>query len=231
MIGVVAGDVTADPVRTALQKRLGDWPRNPEAQPIVIPDLQLQTAGQSLDIAVPDRSQTSIVWGHAGALRRSDPDFYATQVMSLILGGSALTSRLSTAIRDEQGLAYTVYGFFDAGLYPGPYRVVLGTNPANAKKAVASLTAEMKRVQRDGVSQREVDEAVAYLTGRFPLRLETNDGVAEMLWSMEFFNLGNDYIDRYASYYRAVTVQQASTAARAHLHPDRATVVVAGPPP
>jgi zinc protease len=231
MIVVVAGDVTADQVRTALQKRLGDWPRNPEAQPIVLPDLQLQAAGQSLDITVPDRSQTSIVWGHAGGLRRSDPDFYATQVMSLILGGSALTSRLSTAIRDEQGLAYTVYGYFDAGLYPGPYRAVLGTNPANAKKAVTALNAEIQRIQRNGVSQREVDEAVAYLTGRFPLRLETNDGVAEMLWSMEFFNLGNDYIDRYAGYYRAVTVQQANAAARTHLHPDRATVVVAGPAP
>lgn len=231
MIVVVAGDVTADRIREALEKRLGDWPRNPDAQPIVPPDLQLQAAPVSLDIPVPDRTQTAIAWGHAGGLRRSDPDFYATQVMSLILGGGALTSRLSTAIRDDQGLAYSVFGYFDAGLSPGPFRVGLGTNPANAKKAVAAVEAEIQRIQRGGVTQREVDESVAYLTGRFPLRLETNDGMAEMLWSMEFFNLGPDYIDRYAGYYRAVTVQQVNEAARAHLHPDRATVVVAGPPP
>jgi len=229
MIVVVAGDVTADRVREALQKRLGDWPRNPESQPIVAPELALQSAPVSLEIPVPDRSQTAIVWGHAGELRRSDPDFYATQVMSLILSGGALTSRLSTSIRDDQGLAYSVFGYFDAGLFPGPYRVLLGTNPTNARKAVTALTAEIQRIQRNGVTQREVDEAVAYLTGRFPLRLETNDGVAEILWSMEFFNLGNDYIDRYAGYYRAVTVQQVNDAARTHLHPDRATVVVAGP--
>ena len=126
--------------------------------------------------------------------------------MSLVLGGGALTSRLSTAIRDDQGLAYSVYGYFDASLYPGPFRVVLGTNPANARKAVAALEAEIQRIRRDGVTPREVDEAVAYLTGRFPLRLETNAGVAEILWGMEFFNLGADYIDRYAGYYRAVTV-------------------------
>jgi zinc protease len=231
MILVVAGDVTADQVREAIQKRLGDWPRNPEARPIVPPDLQLQAARLSLDIPIPDRSQTSVVWGHAGELRRGDPDFYATQVMSLILSGGSMTSRLSTSIRDEQGLAYSVFGYFDAGLFPGPYRVVLGTNPANARKALAGLDAEIQRIQRSGVTQREVDEAVAYLTGRFPLRLETNDGVADMLWSMEFFNLGADYIDRYAGYYRAVTVPQVNAAARAHLHPDRATVVVAGPSP
>jgi predicted Zn-dependent peptidase len=52
-----------------------------------------------------------------------------------------------------------------------------------------------------------------------------------MLWGMEFFKLGDDYIDRYADYYRAVTVAQANAAARAHLHPDRATLAVAGPLP
>jgi zinc protease len=228
MIVVVAGDVAAEQVRDALQKRLGDWPRNPEARPIGPPDLPLQTAPVSLEIPVPDRSQAAIIWGHAGGLRRSDPDFYQVQVMSLILGGGALTSRFSTSIRDDQGLAYTVYGSFDASLYPGPYRAGMGTNPANARKAVAALEAEVRRIRRDGVTRREVDEAVAYLTGRFPLRLETNAGIAEILWGMEFFNLGADYIDRYASYYRAVTVQQVNEAARAHLHPDVATVVVAG---
>jgi zinc protease len=231
MIVVVTGDVTPDQVREALRKRLGDWPRNPETQPIVPPDLALREAPELLELPVPDRSQAAIVWGHAGGLRRKDPDFYAAQVMSLILGGGALTSRLGTSIRDEQGLAYSVYGYFDASLYPGPFRVGLGTNPANARKAITALEAEIRRIQKDGVTQREVGEAVAYLTGRFPLRLETNGGVAEILWGMEFYQLGDDYMDRYAGYYRAVTVPQVNEAARAHLHPDRAAAVIAGPLP
>jgi zinc protease len=231
MILVVAGDVAPEEVRQALQKRLADWPRNPETRPIVPPDMPLQAAPTSLEIPVPDRSQSAINWGHAGGLRRSDADFYATQVLNLILGGGVLTSRLGTAIRDDQGLAYSVYSYFDANLYPGPFRTVLGTNPANARKAIAALEAEVARIRRDGVTPREVEEAVAYLTGRFPLRLETNGGVAEILWAMEFYSLGADYMDRYAGYYRSVTAPQVNQAARAHLHPDRAAVVVAGPPP
>src|SRR5262249_25124930 len=138
MILVVAGDVASDQIRAAVEKRLQDWPRNTATQPIVAPELPLQTAPVALEIPVPDRSQTAIVWGHAGGLRRSDPDFYATQVMNLILGGGGLTSRLSTSIRDEQGLAYSVYGYFDASLYPGPFRAAMGTNPVNAKRAVAA---------------------------------------------------------------------------------------------
>jgi zinc protease len=231
MIVVVVGDVDAQRVRQALERRLGDWPRNPGAQPVVPPDLPLQPTPAAEEILIPDKSQTAILWGHAGGLRRSDPDFYATQVLNLILGGGGLTSRLATAIRDERGLAYSVYSYFDANLYPGPFQVGLGTNPANAKQAIAALEAEVRRIQRDGVTQREIDEAVAYLTGRFPLRLETNGGVAEILWAMEFYRLGADYVDRYAGYYRAVTVAQVNEAARTHLRPDRATLVVAGPSP
>lgn len=231
MIVVVAGDVEAAQVRQALERRLGDWPRNPEARPLVPPDVPSPSAPSTLEIHVPDKSQTAIVWGHAGGLRRSDPDFYAAQVLNLILGGGTLTSRLATAIRDEQGLAYAVYSYIDANLYAGPFQVGLGTNPANARRAIAALEAEVRRVQREGVTPREVAEAVAYLTGRFPLRLETNSGVAEILWAMEFYQLGADYIDRYGDYYRAVTVAQVNEAARRYLRPDRATRVLAGPLP
>ncbi|HEV8308691.1 MAG TPA: pitrilysin family protein [Methylomirabilota bacterium] len=229
MILVVTGDVKADRVRQGLAARLGAWPRNPQATPLPAPDVPLQDKPETLVIRVPDRSQTAILWGHAGGLRRSDPDFYATQVLNLILGGAgALNSRLGNIIRDEQGLAYNVYSFFDANLYPGPFEAALGTNPANARKAIGSLEAEIRRMREKGATQRERDEAVAYLTGRFPLRLETNVGMAEILWAVEFYSLGSDYIDRYGDHYRAVTVAQVNEAARKHLHPDRATLIVAG---
>ncbi len=232
MILVISGDVTAEKVKQALQSRLGDWPKNPNAKPIPQVDLALQQKAERLNIEIPDKSETAILFGHAGGLKRSDPDFYATQVMNMILGGGgALNSRLGDVIRDEQGLAYTVFSFFDSDLYPGPFMISLGTNPANAEKAITSLQSELRRIREQGVTQREVDEAIAYVTGRFPLRLETNSGLAEILWVAEFYNLGPDYIDKYADYYRAVTVAMVNEAARKHLHPDTATLVTAGPPP
>jgi zinc protease len=229
MILVITGDVKAERARAAVQARLGAWPRNPAALPIPTPDVPLRDQPVEVVIPVPDKSQTTIVWGHAGGVRRSDPDFYATQVMNLVLGGAgALNSRLGNVIRDELGLAYNVSSYFDSSLYPGPFEIGLATNQVNARKAIDAMQAEVRRMRDRGVTQRERDEAVAYLTGRFPLRLETNAGMADILWVMEFFNLGADYVDRYADYYRAVTVAQVNAAARAHLHPDRATLVIAG---
>ena len=232
LILVLAGNLTADQVRQAVETRLGAWPRNPLSEPPPTLDVPLQTAAVRSLIPLPDKSQTAILWGHAGGLRRSDPDFYAAQVMNLVLGGGgALNSRLGTVIRDELGLAYTVESFFDAGWYPGPFAVALGTNPANAKQAIETMLREVRRLRERGISRRERDEAVAYLTGRFPLRLETNSGMADVLWAMEFYRLGADYLDRYGDYYRAVTLAQANDAALKHLHPDRGTLVVAGTDP
>ncbi|HEU4753506.1 MAG TPA: pitrilysin family protein [Armatimonadota bacterium] len=232
MILVITGDVKADRVKQALQSRLGSWARNPQAQPIPTLQVPLQEKPVREVIPVPDKSETAILWGHAGGLKRSDPDFYATQVLNMVLGGGgALNSRLGNTIRDEQGLAYTVFSFYESDLYPGPFEISLGTNPANAEKAVRSLQQVVERVRQQGVTQREVEEAIAYITGRFPQRLETNSGLAEVLWVAEFYNLGPDYIEKYPDYYRAVTVAQVNEAAKKHLHPDRATLVIAGTVP
>lgn len=232
MIVVIAGDVKADRVRQALQERLGSWARNPQSKPIPTLDVPLGNQARREVIQIPDKSETSIIWGHAGGLRRSDPDFYSTQILNLILGGGgALNSRLGNSIRDEQGLAYSVFSFFDSNLYPGPFQVMLGTNPANAEKAIAGLQAEIRKVREQGITQRELDEAVAYQTGSFPVRLETNSGTVNVLWAMEFYHLGADYIDKYASYYRAVTVAQVNEAAKKHLHPEAAVLVISGTVP
>jgi zinc protease len=232
MILVIAGDVSTARVRKALEAQFGDWPRTAGASSYPAIPVHLQAGPVRSTLQVPDRSEAAILWGHAGLLQRSDPDFYATQALNMILGGGgALNSRLGNVIRDQQGLAYGVFSFFDSDLYPGPFQVSLGTNPANAARAVRSLEEQIRLVREKGVTQRELDETVAYLTGRFPLRLETNAGMAFLLWQMEYYRLGPDYIDRYGSLYRAVSVAQVNAAARKHLRPDRATLVIAGTVP
>lgn len=226
---VIAGDLTEQQVRRAAERALGGWERNPAARPLPDLNLALQQMPIRQMISIPDRSEAAILYGHAGGVRRDDADFYAVQVMNMILGGGgALNSRLGNVIRDQQGLAYDVFSFFDAGRYAGPFQVHIGTNPANASKAVDSLEAEIRRLREGGVTRREVDEAVSYLTGRYPGRLETNTGLAQQLWVGEFYGLGPDYIDRYPELYRAVTVEQVNKAARERLHPDNATLTVGG---
>lgn len=227
----ISGDLTAAEARSAVEKVLGDWARNAAAPKLPLAPVPLQAAPVREVIPIPERSEAAIAYGFAGGLKRSDPDFYAAQVMNMILGGGgALSSRLGDVIRDQEGLVYDVASYFEAGLIAGPWRTTMGTNPENVDRAVGSMNRVLQEFLSKGVTQREVDEAIAYLTGSFPIRyqLETNTGLARMLHNIEYYNLGLDYIEKYPVNYRAVTIDQVKEAARKYLHPDRATLVIAG---
>ena len=82
----------------------------------------------------------------------------------------------------------------------------------------------------DGATAEELAQTKQFLIGSIPRTLETNSGIASFLQSEEQFGLGLDYDRRLADDIRAVTLEQVREAAAELLHPDRAAVVVAGPP-
>ncbi|MCX8021253.1 MAG: insulinase family protein, partial [Syntrophorhabdaceae bacterium] len=79
-------------------------------------------------------SQTNIILGHAG-ITRDNPDFYAISVLNQIFGSGGFASRLMEEIRNKRGLAYSVYGYFDADKHTGSFQIVMQTKNESAKKA------------------------------------------------------------------------------------------------
>ncbi|MHB9132145.1 MAG: M16 family metallopeptidase [Armatimonadota bacterium] len=223
----VVGDVKVDDVRKLVEKYFGDWQGD---TPALIPSTRAE-AGKAERIVtnIPDKSEVSIYAGYAGGLRRTDPDYYAAQVMNRILGGGgALQSRLGDVIRDKNGLAYSVYSTFHASTGAGPWFAMLGVNPANTDKAVSLLQAEIVRMRDQGVSAQEVKDATAFITGSYAIALETNAAMAAELMDAEYFHLGLDYPERAAALYGAVTRDQVNAAAKKFMHPDQLVISIAG---
>jgi zinc protease len=147
-----------------------------------------------------------------------------------ILGVFGLMGRLGEKVRDEQGLAYSSYSHLSGGPGPGPWRIVAGVNPANVNQAVESIRAEVRRMCEEPVGKDELSDSQAYLTGSMPLHLETNSGVAGTMLSMERYDLGLDYLQRYADTINEITPQRVQAAAQRWLDPDAYALAVAGPP-
>ena len=137
--------------------------------------------------------------------------------------------RIGKAVREESGLAYYAYSQLNAGLGPGSWTVGAGVNPANVKKAEEIILAELRRFVKDGVSRDELRDVQSNFVGRLPLSLESNAGVASALLSIERYNLGLDYYQRYAGLIRDVTPADVLQAARKFIDPDRLVVATAGP--
>jgi zinc protease len=222
------GDVEPQRAAELVRVAFGGWAKLEPAPPFAVPKADPPATTLELRVPMKGKSQTDVVYAVPG-IPRTAPDYDAAMVMNYILGGGSLSSRLMNSLRDEQGLVYGVYSSFAAGVGAGPLSIRAGTNPANVDRAVTSILEQVRRMADEGPTEAEMEDAKDYLTGVFPVRLETNAGVASQLLSAELYGLGLDYIERYTSIVRGVTREAAAAAGREYLRPKSGyALVVAG---
>jgi zinc protease len=228
MILVIVGAVQAEAAIHLVERHFGDW-RNPD-QPLLpeLPPLSALTAAQTQLHTMPGKSQSDLVWGIPGPSRLAE-DWHAANLANNILGVFGMYGRIGAEVREKRGMAYYSFSRLDGGLGPGAWRVVAGVNPANLEAAVDTIQSEIRRLVTEPVSDQELADNKANFIGRLPLQLESNEGVAGTLLMMERYELGLDYVQRYASMINAVTVEQVLTAAQRYLNPDVYVLAVAGP--
>ena len=223
-IMAVVGDVSQQEIIQALNQSLRSWRKGDISGRLSIPSV----AGTPQVIRInKDLTQANIVMGHEG-VARSNPDYYAIQVMNYILGGGGFSSRAMDSVRNERGLAYSVYSFFNSEKSHGTFEFVMQTKNETALEAVRIVKNEIGRMREQRVSERELNEAKDYLTGSFPLRLDTNKKVASFIAQVEFFQLGMDYPERYAGLIKRVAAEDVERVAKRYLQPDRLITVIVG---
>ena len=221
----VVGDISRDELKQLLGRYFGDW-QTKKIPEIVLPDIA-QKNGPTVIKVDKDLTQTNIILGHLG-LTRVNPDYYAVTVMNYILGGGGFASRLMDNIRDNRGLAYDVHSYFSANRYSGSFQAGLQTKNESANTAIAEVIKEMERIRTEQVSDRELDDAKSYLTGSFPLRIDSNSKIAGFNFAVEYYSLGLDYIDRYPAIINAITKEDILRVARKYLDPAGYVLVVVG---
>jgi len=221
----VVGDVDLKEAVALIEGHFKSWEKK-EGQFPDIPPVERLTKRDSILI---DKSitQANILLGHTG-ISRDNPDFYAVYVMNYILGGGGFSSRLTKEIRDNKGLAYGVYSRFDLNKQPGAFAVSIQTKNETARVAIDNILTELKRIREEQVADEELREAKDYLTGSFPLKLDTNAKIASYVVFMEFYNLGLDYFDQYLKRIEAVTKEDILRVAKKYIDTENfVTVAVA----
>ncbi len=225
VIGVV-GDITRERLAALLDETLGGLPAAGA-------DLEVAKATPAapgrLTVVTRDIPQSIVVLGHAG-LARKHPDFYAAYVMNRILGGGGFASRLTEEVREKRGLAYSVYTYLSPLDHAAPYMGGVATANGRVAESLDIIRAELARMRDRGVSAEELADAKTYLTGSFPLRLDSNDKIARLLVGIQLDDLGIDYIERRNGYIEAVTLDDVNRVAASLLRPDELQVVVVGNP-
>jgi predicted Zn-dependent peptidase len=120
---------------------------------------------------VPDDSeQANLILGVHG-LSRHDPRRFAAGVLSAALGGG-MSSRLFQRIREERGLAYSVYSFHVGHSDTGQFGVYAGCQPGKAEEVLALMRTELYTAAQGGLTADEIERGKGQMRGSLVLGLE-----------------------------------------------------------
>ena len=184
--------------------------------------------GRSLRLSAVRRKteQVHVAFGWR-AVPRDDPDREAAEVVNHVLGGG-MASRLFEEIREQRGLAYSVYSSLVAYADAGALTVYVGTAPEHLDEVLALVEHEVEHLGADGVTADELDVAIGSLTGSYVLGLEDpSSRMARLGGQVTSFGHVRSIDDQLARY-RAVTGDAVGAVAKRLLTGD-VTLAALGP--
>jgi zinc protease len=222
---LAVGDVSFDDVRRSAEELFGDWKAesSPQAAFASLPE---NTTRRAFIVDRPGSEQSNIVIANR-AIKRTDSDFFPMLLLHTILGANA-SSRLFMNLREEKGYTYGAYSTLDTRIFAGSFRASAEVRTPVTGASLSEFFYELERIRNDDVSEKELADAKAYLSGVFPIRLETQEGLTDQLLQQRMFGLPHDYLNTYRQNVEAITATDIRHAAAKYVLPDQAVIVLVG---
>lgn len=221
----VVGDVDPEKAVDKVARHFTDWKRGEAPPP---PSFDPPQWEEPLIVVIdkPEAVQTEIRVGQVGLAKRDD-DFFTSEIYNSVLGGSS-SARLFVEIREKRGLTYGAYSRFRQQKQPGSFRMQTYTKTESTMETLDVLLEVVQGMAAAAVPAEELDNSKLYLTGAFPLQIETPDGIASQVLSALVHGYDKEYIESYRNRLDSVSAEEVLAFARERIHPGRMVVVMAG---
>jgi predicted Zn-dependent peptidase len=184
-------------------------------------------AGASTRFRLRDTEQYHLTLG-ATALARDDDRRFGLRVLDSILGGTS-SSRLFQAVREQRGLAYSVFTFQSLFRHTGEIGLYVGTRPENLVEVCEVLAVELARIREEPVSAEELERAKDNVKGRIVLALESTSARMDRLGSAVLAGMPILELDETIERIEAVDAGQVGALAAELLAPERLSAAAIGP--
>jgi zinc protease len=227
---VVIGKVTPVQARATIERYFGSWTATGPKPQTDLPPAPPNGPGV---IAVPDdsRVQDVVVLAQNLGLTRADPDYYALELGSALLGGGFYSTRLSIDLRKNAGLVYSVSSMLQAGRTRGAYLIEYACDPANVSRAADIAVHDVKAMQTAPATADELLRIKAMLIRQIPLGESSVDEIAHGLAGRADIGLPLDEPTIAARRYVALGGNDVQAAFAKWMRPDDMVRVTQGPPP
>ena len=222
---IVVGDVERNELVGETQELFGDWQNGThDTRMFAGPPAR---SGRSLTIVNrPGSAQSNIVLTNLG-IKRTDPDYFPVLVMNQVLGAGA-SSRVFMNLREEKGYTYGAYTRLETKRLAGDFEATAEVRTAVTGDSLREFFYELERIRNEKVGDPELADAKNFLTGVFPLRAETQEGLTNLLVNQHLYGLPEDYLQTYREHIDAVTAEEVQHVAVKHVRPDEMAIVIVG---
>ena len=222
----LVGPIDAARARRAVERAFGGWDRGgaPGARPPAVVPLPSRVV---LLIDKPDASQSQIRIGQA-SIPRTDSAWASLAAANAVLG-SGFSSWLNDEIRVKRGLAYGIASRLVPRRAGATFEVDTATRNEKAEETLGLALDLVARAHRGALRQDDLDRGRNYLTGLFPLRIESPDALATQILERRLLGLDPAGYASLQDELRAVRLDAANTAARRGLPGEAVAIVVVGP--
>jgi zinc protease len=223
---IVVGDVQPADIRARLETTFAKW-KPADVQLAKGSDQQMMAKPAIYLVDKPGAAQSSISIGQVG-IDRSNPDYFAVQVMNSILGGGG-QSRLNMNLREDKGYTYGASSRFTPRRGAGPFAASSEVQTVSTKEAIQEFMKELNGI-RGGrvVTPTELEVNKQSFIRRFPAGFETDGGIAGQLATLVTYGLPDAYYNDYIANINAVTADDVSRVANKYLDPSRMAIVIVG---
>lgn len=222
---IVVGDVETDDLIPEISDLFGAWEKGEEKSPaLAAPPTR---SGRTLSLVDrPGSAQANIVLANI-AIDRTHPDFFAAIVMNQVLGAGA-SSRVFMNLREEKGYTYGAYTRLDMKRVAGDFEASAEVRTAVTGDSMREFFYELERIRQEPVGDDELADAKNFLTGVFPIRAETQEGLTNLILNQHLYDLPADYLQTYRSNIEAITADDVREVAAKYIRPDELAIVIVG---
>jgi zinc protease len=161
---------------------------------------------------------------------RADPDYIPAFVANYILGGGSFSARLMDQVRDKRGLTYGIYTQINDSRAASILVGQVQSDKGKILTAIDVTKSEMAHFAKDGATTKELTDAKTFLTGSFPLTLDSNAKIARTLSAYQRSGLSADYVEKRNGLIQAVTLAKVNEMAKKYFDPEHLVIVIAGTP-
>ena len=225
LVVAASGNVSHEALLDVLERT--GWTGVPRGEDALLVTPSATSASPTVRHVEREGTQTHLVLGSPG-LRYADPRRYALVMLSMLLGGG-MSSRLFQRIREELGLAYSIYTFQQFYADTGMHGVYVATSPESARPAFDAIRDELAKVADAGLPLDEIEMGKSQLKGQMTLSLESVSARMYRAAAVELYGEPYRTLDETLALVNAVTADEIAELGREFFAPERQTVLSLGP--